>query len=152
MRAVVSGGRFSFQFESQPLPGIFECAPDPAAGGCVCVPCAPVTNARNRPTVTSYLSRRNALIVCWKVWVAGVSITGDIVAAEESSSWDHETIATIIVATRAARVRKGQAARCGLRRDGIGIDNGERLRLRPLLHSPPATQTPLRPSPTWKSE
>src|SRR2546430_10159180 len=40
--------RLEFQFESQPLVAIFECAPAPADGGLVCVPCPAFTNLRKR--------------------------------------------------------------------------------------------------------
>src|SRR5512147_1357315 len=45
---------------------MFACAPAFCAGGLACVPRPAFTNARNRPTVTSYLSRRKSLTVAGK--------------------------------------------------------------------------------------
>jgi hypothetical protein len=45
----------SWEFHAgfQPLPATRGCAPAPAAGAVLDVPCPASTNARNRPTVTS---------------------------------------------------------------------------------------------------
>src|ERR1043165_7091588 len=63
MSSAVLADRFIFQLLSQPLPGSFGCAPAFSDGGCSCVPIPALTNARNRPTVTLYLSSRNVLTV-----------------------------------------------------------------------------------------
>src|ERR1041384_2969132 len=65
--ATVFAARFAFQATSQPLAGIFTCAPSPGSGGNACVPLPAFTNARNRPTDTSYLSSRKLLIVAGKL-------------------------------------------------------------------------------------
>src|ERR1043166_1279942 len=59
--ASLLAARFAFHATSHPLPGIRACAPQPAAGAVLDVPMPAFTNPRNRPTVTSYVSRRKSL-------------------------------------------------------------------------------------------
>src|ERR1041384_2042840 len=67
--AALSGTRFTFHAALQPLPVTPACRPEPSVGGIACVPIPASTNLRNRPTVTSYLSRRKSPTVAGEVVV-----------------------------------------------------------------------------------
>ena len=64
--AAVFAARFVFQAASQPpwpaMP-LSVRAPAPVDGGFACTPMPALTNCRNRPTVTSYVSNRKSLTV-----------------------------------------------------------------------------------------
>jgi len=62
-RSAIVGASPALKLGSQPLDAILGCAPAPGAGGLACVPCPAATNARKRPTVTSYTSSSKLLTV-----------------------------------------------------------------------------------------